>query len=98
SMFVIRKGRVQMTRREDGAQPTTLDILYAGDCFGEMTLMVGKHREATATALEDCELLELHKKEFEEFAQKNEPWRKTLKAYRYGQFVRPQASSREFFL
>jgi type VI secretion system protein ImpH len=98
SMFAIRSGRVRMTRREGDGTATTLDTLSAGDCFGEMTLILGKHREATAIALENCTILELRKKEFEEFALHNEPWRTTLKAYRYGQFVRPQESSREFFL
>lgn len=97
SMFAIRRGTVRMTRRGDGGKVTTLDVLGPGDCFGEMTLIVGKHREATATALEDCTILELRKKEFEEFALQNGRWRKTLKAYRYGQFVR-QKSSREFFI
>ena len=98
SMFAIRSGRVRMTRREGTGKVTALDTLSAGDCFGEMTLIVGKHREATATAIEDCVILELHKKEFEDFALKNERWRKTLKAYRYGQFVRHRESSREIFL
>lgn len=97
SMFAIRRGTVRLTRRGDGGRVTTLDTLGPGACFGEMTLMAGKHREATATALEGCEVLELRKKEFDEFALRNARWRKTLKAYRYGQFVR-QKTAREFFI
>ena len=98
SLFAIRSGRVRMTRREADGRTTELETLGAGDCFGEMSLMLGKHREATATALEDCVILELHKDEFERFALQNERWRKTLKAYRYGQFVKNRPSSKEFFL
>jgi type VI secretion system protein ImpH len=98
SMFAIRSGRVSMTRREEDGKVTTLGILGPGECFGEMTLLIGKHRETTVTALENCVILELHKKEFEEFAAQNSRWRQTLKAYRYGQFVKHQESSTEFFV
>lgn len=98
SMFAIRSGRVRVTRREENGKVTTLGTLGAGDCFGEMTLLLGKHRETTILALEDCQILELHKQEFEEFASRHQRWRRTLKAYRYGQFVKQQESSRESFV
>jgi type VI secretion system protein ImpH len=89
SMFAIRRGRVRITRREENGKETTLGILGSGECFGEMSLLLGKYREVTAIALEDkCEILELGKIEFEEFAARHHRWSKTLKAYRYGQFVK----------
>lgn len=88
SMFVIRRGRVRLSRREEDGKETTLGILRTGDCFGEMSLLLGKHREATAIALDTCEILELSKSDFDEFAARNSRWRTTLKAYRYGQFVK----------
>jgi CRP-like cAMP-binding protein len=42
----------------------------------------------TVIALEKCEILELQKKEFDEFAARHPRWVKTLRAYRYGQFVK----------
>jgi type VI secretion system protein ImpH len=98
SMFAIRSGRVRMTRREANGKTTTLGLLGAGDCFGETTLLIGKHREATAIALEDCVVLELDNQELYEFAQENPHWKKTWKAYRYGQFVEPRAAAKEFFM
>jgi type VI secretion system protein ImpH len=88
SMFAIRRGRVRVSRREENGKETTLAILSAGDCFGEMSLLLGKNREVTAIALEQCEILELSKSDFDEFAARNHLWRKTLKAYRYGQYVK----------
>lgn len=88
SMFAIRRGRVRMTRRESSGKELMLRTLGAGECFGEMSLLLGKHREVTVIALEECEILELRKNEFEKFAARNPRWSKTLKAYRYGQFVK----------
>jgi type VI secretion system protein ImpH len=88
SMFAIRRGRVRMTRCEESGKETLLGILGSGECFGEMSLLLGKHREATVTALEECEILRLSKSDFEEFAARYRRWSKTLKAYRYGQFVK----------
>jgi CRP-like cAMP-binding protein len=50
--------------------------------------LLGKHREVTVIALEDCEILELSKSDFDNFAAQHPPWSKTLKAYRYGHFVK----------
>jgi type VI secretion system protein ImpH len=88
SMFAIRRGTVMVTRREENGKVTPLGILGAGECFGEMSLLLDKHREATVTALEECEILELHKRPFDRFAARHPRWSKTLKAYRYGRFVK----------
>lgn len=88
SLFAIRCGRVRVIRREENGKETTLRILGAGECFGEISLLLGKRREVTVVALENCEILELSKSDFDEFAARNPLWRKSLKAYRYGQFVK----------
>ncbi len=67
SMFVIRIGSVRVTRREADGSETTLGTLREGDFFGEMSLLAGRARSATVTALEDCELLELRKKDLDEY-------------------------------
>jgi type VI secretion system protein ImpH len=98
SMFAIRSGRVQQIRHEADGKVSALSILGPGDCFGEMTLLLGKHRETTVIALDDCKILELNKKEFDEFAARNPRWRKgkALKAYRYGQLVKREKSAGQF--
>lgn len=87
SMFAIRSGRLRVSRRDERGKENTLRILGPGECFGEMSLLLGKHREVTVIALERCQVLELSKNDFDEFASRNPRWRRTLKAYRYGQFV-----------
>lgn len=88
SMFAIRRGKVRVTRREEDGKEVTLGILGDKECFGEMSLLLGKHREVTVIALEKSEILQLHKADFKDFAAHHPRWAKTLKAYRYGQFVK----------
>lgn len=88
SMFAIRSGKVRVSHRDENGRETTFRILGPKECFGEMSLLLGKHREVTVIALEKCQILELSKSDFDEFAARNPRWRKTLKAYRYGQFVK----------
>ncbi|HEY0544266.1 MAG TPA: type VI secretion system baseplate subunit TssG [Pyrinomonadaceae bacterium] len=88
SMFAIRSGRVRVTRREEDGREVTLGVLGDRECFGEMSLLLGKHREATVIALEKSEILKLDKDDFDDFAAHHPRWAKTLKAYRYGQFVK----------
>lgn len=88
SMFAIRRGRVSLTRREEDGKASRPRTLGPGECFGEMSLLLGKNREVTAVALEECEILELQKSDFDKFAALHPRWAKTLKAYRYGRFVK----------
>jgi type VI secretion system ImpH/TssG family protein len=91
SMFAIRRGRVGVTRCEDDGKVSRLRTLGPGECFGEMSLLLGKNREVTAVALERCEILELQKSDFDKFAALHPRWAKTLKAYRYGRFVKQRS-------
>lgn len=53
TMYVLRTGRVQLTRRL-GEQEQTLGTLGPGDCFGEMALIDLYPRSATVHAIKDC--------------------------------------------
>ena len=58
-MYVIRKGEVEIER--DG---TIVETLYAGDIFGEMALIDGSPRAASARAKTACELAPITEKAF----------------------------------
>lgn len=64
TMFVIRKGKVRISKRVRGGEKT-FAVLGPGEFFGEMAILNGEPRSATATALEDVALLELDAKRFE---------------------------------
>jgi MFS family permease len=58
-VYLVAGGRLEVSSN-DG----TLDVLEAGELFGEMALLRGQPRNATVTALEDVTLYGLGKDEF----------------------------------
>jgi CRP-like cAMP-binding protein len=69
-MYVIRSGKVRISKRVyDGER--TLGVLGAGEFFGEMAILSGKPRSATATVVEDARLLAIDGKIFETMIQAN---------------------------
>jgi CRP/FNR family transcriptional regulator, cyclic AMP receptor protein len=55
-MFIVRKGRVEIVK-EMGSHEVRLATLERGSFFGEMSLLEGLPRSATARALETSELV-----------------------------------------
>ena len=66
--FIIQQGRVKISKVVDN-QETILAILQVGDIFGEMAIIEGKPRTATAIIAEDSQLLRINKANFEELVQ-----------------------------
>ncbi|MDF1543426.1 MAG: cyclic nucleotide-binding domain-containing protein [Anaerosomatales bacterium] len=54
-MYVVRRGKVRIFRDQDGKE-TTLAALGPGEFFGEMSVIEGKPRSATAQAVGETEL------------------------------------------
>ncbi len=63
-MYFIDSGRVRIVK-EVGDSDTTLTILDSGDFFGELALITGNKRVASAVALTDCKLHTMDKETFE---------------------------------
>lgn len=64
TLFIIVHGSVKISRTGEDGREVILTILKGGDFFGELSLLDGKSRSATVTALEDSELLMLRRSEF----------------------------------
>jgi CRP/FNR family cyclic AMP-dependent transcriptional regulator len=64
TMFVVRAGQVRITRQVRGGE-RTFALLGTGEFFGEMAVLSGRPRTATATAVGALTLLELDEKRFE---------------------------------
>jgi CRP/FNR family transcriptional regulator, cyclic AMP receptor protein len=62
-MFVVRTGLVRITKHVRGGE-RTLATLGTGEFFGEMAVLSGRPRSATATAIGKLTLLELDEKRF----------------------------------
>ncbi|MFQ5904745.1 MAG: cyclic nucleotide-binding domain-containing protein [Candidatus Binatia bacterium] len=65
SFFVIIDGCVKVVKKRDG-QEIILAHLKENDFFGEIALLSGKPRIATVVTTEECELLELTRKDLQE--------------------------------
>ena len=63
--FTIVDGRIKVTILGDDGREVILSILGPGDFFGEMALLDNEPRSATAIAIEDTELLSVHRTDFQ---------------------------------
>jgi len=69
-MYIIRAGRVQLTRKIRGRE-SHLASLPPGEFFGEMAIINGAPRSATAQVIEDAQLLVLDGAMFEAMLRHN---------------------------
>jgi CRP-like cAMP-binding protein len=69
-MYVIQSGRVQLTRRVRG-RDSHLATLPPGEFFGEMAIINRQPRSATATVIEEAQLLVLDARTFEAMIRGN---------------------------
>jgi CRP/FNR family cyclic AMP-dependent transcriptional regulator len=71
SMFVIEQGVVEITVPvANQEKENRVAVLHAGQFIGELSLVDGLPRTASATALEDCELWEMKREDFRTFLTK----------------------------
>ena len=69
-MYIIQSGKVRIYKEMEGAQQT-LAIFEKGDFFGEMAILEGLPRTATAVAEEDCELIRVNSANFVQMIRVN---------------------------
>jgi len=69
--FMILEGRIKVTILGDDGREIILSVLSAGDFFGEMALLDNEPRSATAIAIEESELLSLHRTDFQNVISDN---------------------------
>lgn len=66
SLFLVLRGRVSVVKGMVSSEPLLLAEMGPDECFGEMALFDRQPRSASVVALEDTEVLELGRFEFEE--------------------------------
>ena len=71
SLFLIKKGTIRISRMFAEGDEKTLIVLGPEDIFGEMAVIDGLPRAATARVAEDAELISLNKKSLEQLCEKN---------------------------
>ena len=70
ALYIIEAGRVRMFRSAEDGQEITVDNLGPGDVFGEMALLDGQPRSASALTEEDSVTHTLSRPDFQDFLLK----------------------------
>ncbi len=64
SLFAILDGQVKVVSFSSQGKNAVFNILGAGDIFGEIALLDGGERTADVTAISDCKLLVIERRDF----------------------------------
>lgn len=78
SLHVVVEGRVKITRESAEGEEAIVVVLQAGDSFGELVLLDGAPRSATATAMEPTETMTMARSTFVELVEGGSPFRTQL--------------------
>jgi CRP/FNR family cyclic AMP-dependent transcriptional regulator len=78
SLHIVVEGRVKITRESAEGDEAIVVILSPGDSFGELVLLDGAPRSATATAMEPTETLTMARATFVELVESGSPFRGRL--------------------
>jgi CRP/FNR family transcriptional regulator, cyclic AMP receptor protein len=71
SMYLLESGRVRIAVLDEDKRDVVLAELAQGDFFGEMAIIDGKQRSATATVIEEARLSVLSREDFLRFINEN---------------------------
>ncbi len=66
-LFGILNGSVKISVASADGRDIVLNILQAGEIFGEIALLDGRPRTADAIAMSDCELMVIERRDFIQF-------------------------------
>jgi CRP-like cAMP-binding protein len=71
SLFLVKKGTIRISKMFAEGDEKTLVVLGPEDIFGEMAIIDGLPRSATARVAEDAELISLKKPDFEKLSRED---------------------------
>jgi predicted acylesterase/phospholipase RssA/CRP-like cAMP-binding protein len=64
AMYILLTGRVEVIVERAGGADILVDILRAGECLGDLALLLGQRRTATARAVRDCSAARIGAEDF----------------------------------
>ena len=64
TMYIVQSGQVEVFVIDDRQEKVTLNIFYPGTSFGELSLLDGRSRSASAIAVSPTKLLQLKRDDF----------------------------------
>ncbi|OGR77798.1 MAG: hypothetical protein A2X32_00020 [Elusimicrobia bacterium GWC2_64_44] len=71
NFFIVKTGRIKIFTTVGGGKKKTFAYLKKGDFFGEMSLLGGRVRSASAQAMEESELFVISRKNFKRLICEN---------------------------
>ncbi len=71
SLYAIRSGRVEVFVESHQGERLVLNVSGPGELFGEISLLDGGPRTASATTLDDCELLVMNRDDLVELVRRH---------------------------
>jgi CRP-like cAMP-binding protein len=78
SLHIVVAGRVKITRESIDGEEAIIATLSAGEAFGELVLLDGAARSASATAMEPTETVTMTRQSFERLVDGGGPFRWSL--------------------
>jgi CRP-like cAMP-binding protein len=70
-MMAVLRGEVRISAPSRQGKEIVLNVIHSGEVFGEIALLDGRERTADATALTECELLVLERRDVMGFLETN---------------------------
>ena len=64
SLVAVLRGSIKISSLSSEGKEAIFNIINAGEIFGEIAVLDGEERSADATAMTDCELLVLNRRDF----------------------------------
>lgn len=71
SIYLVKKGRVKLTRTTSEGREIILDILGPGEIFGELAITAEEMRSHSAVALDDALVCIITRREFEDLLRRH---------------------------
>jgi CRP/FNR family cyclic AMP-dependent transcriptional regulator len=70
STMAVLRGAVKISSQSPEGKEIVLNIINAGALFGELAMLDGRERTADATAVDECELLVMYRRDFLPFLER----------------------------
>ena len=71
ALYVVDSGRIRIFLPTAGGEELTVDVAGPGDVFGELALLDGRPRSASAESLEDAVTFSISREEFQKYLARN---------------------------
>jgi CRP/FNR family transcriptional regulator, cyclic AMP receptor protein len=71
SLMAVLRGRIRISAASKDGKEIIFSVIESGQILGEIALLDGKERSADATALGDCVVLTINRRDFIPFLEKN---------------------------